>query len=130
MSLVQPTPSVPVPPVRRLQSPTPRAALVGVTAVLLILVGLQVMDVLTPFVLGLLLIYLLAPSVDRLSRVHVGARPIPRWAAILLLYLVILVVLAVGVLLVVRPMSDQLQRFGDELPATLDNLRAWYAGLA
>ncbi len=27
-------------------------------------------------------------------------------------------------------MSDQLQRFGDELPATLDNLRAWYAGLA
>ena len=130
MSLVQPTPSVPVPPVRRLQSPTPRAALVGVTAVLLILVGLQVMDVLTPFVMGLLLIYLLAPSVDRLSKVRVGARPIPRWAAILLLYLVILVVLAVGVMLVVRPMSDQLQRFGDELPATLDNLRAWYAGVA
>jgi len=130
MSLDRPTSGIPGPPVRRVQPPTPRAALVGVTAILLIIVGLQVMDVLTPFVLGLLLIYLLAPSVDRLSRVHVGARTIPRWVAILLLYLLIVVVVAFGVILVIRPMSDQLQRFGDELPATLDNLRAWYAGLS
>ena len=130
MSIDQPAPSIPVPPVRRLQPPTPRAALVGVTAVLLIIVGLLVVDVLTPFVLGMLLIYLLAPSVDRLSTVRVGARTIPRWAAILLLYLLIVVAVAVGVILVVRPMSDQIQRFGDELPQTLDNLRAWYEGLA
>ncbi len=130
MSLDQTATSVAGPPVRRLQAPTPRAALAGVTAILLILIGMLVMDVLTPFVLGLLLIYLLAPSVDRVSRARVGARTIPRWAAILLLYLAIVVVVAFGVILVVRPMSDQLQRFGDELPATLDNLRAWYAGLA
>ena len=128
MSLDPPTPSVPGRPVRRLQAPTPRAALAGVTVVLLIVIGMQVMDVLTPFVLGLLLIYLLAPSVDRLSKVHVGARTIPRWLAILLLYLLIVVVVVIGVILVIRPMSDQLQRFGDELPATLDNLRVWYAG--
>ena len=115
---------------RRLRAPTPRAALVGLTAVLLLLVATQVIDVLTPFVLGLLLIYLLAPTVDRLSGLHVGRRTIPRWLAILLLYLAIVVVLAIGVVLVVRPMSDQLQRFGDELPATLDNLRTWYRGLS
>jgi len=125
MSLDPPTPSVPGRPVRRLQAPTPRAALAGVTVVLLIVIGMQVMDVLTPFVLGLLLIYLLAPSVDRLSKVHVGARTIPRWLAILLLYLLIVVVVVIGVILVIRPMSDQLQRFGDELPATLDNLPIW-----
>src|SRR6478735_9800668 len=113
---------------RRLRAPTPRAALVGLTAVLLLIIATQVMDVLTPFVLGLLLIYLLAPAVDRLARVHVGRRTIPRWLAILLLYLVIVVVVAVGVFLIVRPMSDQLQRFGDELPGRLDSLRTWYAG--
>jgi predicted PurR-regulated permease PerM len=129
MSLDQPAPQGPGTAVRRLRSPTPRAALAGITAVLLIIVGLQVMDVLTPFVLGLLLIYLLAPSVDRLSRVRLGQRTIPRWLAILVLYLVIVVVVALGVLLVIRPMSDQIQRFGDELPARLDSLRAWYAGL-
>ncbi len=116
-------------PVRRLRPPTPRAALVGVTAVLLIIVGLQVMDVLTPFVLGLLLIYLLAPSVDWLARRRIGGRTMPRWIAILLLYLAIIVVVVLGVLIVLRPMSDQLQRFGDELPQKLDSLRAWYAGL-
>jgi predicted PurR-regulated permease PerM len=114
---------------RRVRAPTPRAALVGLTAVLLLIIATQVMDVLTPFVLGLLLIYLLAPAVDRLARIHVGRRAMPRWLAILLLYLVIVVIVAIGVFLVVRPMSDQLQRFGDELPERLDSLRSWYAGL-
>lgn len=114
---------------RRLRSPTPRAALVGLTGVLLLLLATQVIDVLTPFVLGLLLVYLLAPAVDRVARIHIGRGTVPRWASILLLYLVILVVLGLGALLVIRPMSDQLQRFGDELPAMLDSLRVWYAGL-
>jgi predicted PurR-regulated permease PerM len=124
-------PALPSPgaPTRRIQPPTPRAALVGLTALLLLLLATQVMDVLTPFVLGLLLVYLLAPAVDRLSVVHLGRRTIARWAAILLLYLAIVIVVALGALLVIRPMSDQLQRFGDELPAQLENLRSWYAGL-
>ncbi len=129
MTFVPSAAASPAPP-RRLQPPTPRAALVGVTAILLLVMGMLVMDVLTPFVLGLLLIYLLAPSVDRLARAHVGGRTIPRWAAILLLYLAIVAAVAVGIVLVVRPMSDQLQRFADELPGTLDNLRAWYTTLA
>ena len=129
MSLEQPASQGPGAAMRRLRSPTPRAALAGITTILLIIVGLQVMDVVTPFVLGLLLIYLLAPSVERVARVRIGPRTIPRWAAILLLYLAIVVVVVLGVLLVIRPMSDQIQRFGDELPARLDSLRAWYAGL-
>ncbi len=129
MSLAPPTSQGPGTATRRLRSPTPRAALAGITAILLIIVGLQVMDVLAPFVLGLLLIYFLAPSVDRLSRVHLGPRTIPRWVAILVLYLAIVVVVVLGAMLVIRPMSDQIQRFGDELPARLDSLRGWYAGL-
>lgn len=123
------TEEAPVPAVRRLQAPTPRAALAGATAILLILLGLVVLNVITPFVLGLLLVYLLAPAVDRMSRTRVGPRTLPRWAAILLLYLLIAVVLAIGVLLVLRPMNEQIQRFGDELPGMLDGLRTWYAGL-
>lgn len=108
---------------------SPRGLLAAGAAVLLVLIGLHTWDALTPFVLGMLLIYLLAPAVDRLSGVTVGRRRIPRWLAILLLYVVIAVVLYVGVMLVVGPMNEQIQRFAQAIPGWLDSLRAWYAGL-
>jgi predicted PurR-regulated permease PerM len=97
--------------------------------VLLVLVALVILDTLTPFVVGLLLIYLLAPAVDRLARLHVGRRRVPRWLAILALYAMIVAILALGLRLVVGPMSDQIQRFTEEAPARLESLRAWYLDL-
>jgi predicted PurR-regulated permease PerM len=109
--------------------PSPRVLLAAGTVVLLVLVALLISDTLTPFVVGLLLIYLLAPAVDRLAAIPVRGRPLPRTLAILLLYVVIVVVAAIGLALVVRPMSDQIQRFAQEVPGWLDSLRAWYLGL-
>jgi predicted PurR-regulated permease PerM len=99
------------------------------TGVLLLIIALLILDTLTPFVVGLLLIYLLAPTVDGLARIHLGRRTLPRWLAILLLYLVIVVVVVIGVRLVIGPMSDQVGRFADEVPGWVDSLRAWYVGL-
>jgi len=82
---------------------SPRGLLAAGAAVLLMLVALLTLDALTPFVLGLLLIYLLAPAVDRLSGLTLGGRHLPRWLVILALYLVIAVVLGVGIMLVVGP---------------------------
>ncbi|MEZ4597279.1 MAG: AI-2E family transporter [Chloroflexota bacterium] len=95
----------------------------------LLLIALLILDALTPFVIGLLLIYLLAPSVDRLAGLRVGRHAMPRSLAILSLYVVIVVVVVVGVMLVIGPMNDQIQRFATEIPGWLDNLRAWYRGL-
>jgi predicted PurR-regulated permease PerM len=113
----------------RSRLPSPRGLLAAGAAVLLVLVALFTLDALTPFVLGLLLIYLLAPAVDRLSSLPLGSRRVPRWLAILVLYVVIAVVLGIGILLVVGPMNEQIQRFAQEVPGWLDSLRAWYAGL-
>jgi predicted PurR-regulated permease PerM len=109
--------------------PSRRGVLAAGTGVVLLVVALAIVDTLTPFVIGLLLIYLLAPAVDRLARVHVGRRTVPRWLAILALYLVIVVTLVVGLRLVVGPMADQVQRFAQEAPGWLDSLRTWYEGL-
>jgi predicted PurR-regulated permease PerM len=109
--------------------PSRRGVLAAGTGVLLLVVALAIVDTLTPFVIGLLLIYLLAPAVDRLARVHVGQRTVPRWIAILALYLVIVVALVIGLRLVVGPMADQIQRFAQEAPGWLESLRTWYEGL-
>jgi predicted PurR-regulated permease PerM len=121
--------SIPTQPGERVGIPSRRGVLAAGTGVLLLVIALLVLDTLTPFVIGLLLIYLLAPAVDRLARVRLGRRPMPRSIAILLLYVGIVVVLAVGLTLVVGPMGDQVRRFADEVPGWLDSLRTWYQGL-
>ena len=109
--------------------PSPRALLATGTGVALVFIALLILDTLTPFVVGLLLIYLLAPAVDRVSMVVVRGRRVPRWLAILLLYLVVVIVIAIGIALVVRPMSDQVQRFAQQVPGWLDSLHEWYLSL-
>jgi predicted PurR-regulated permease PerM len=109
--------------------PSPRALLAVGTALLLLLLALLILDTLTPFIIGLLLIYLLAPAVDRLSSITIRGRLVPRWLAILLLYLVIVAVIVISVALVVRPMSDQVQEFARRVPGWVDSVREWYLGL-
>jgi predicted PurR-regulated permease PerM len=123
------TVSVSTGPGDRVGMPSRRGLLATGTGVLLVIVALLVLDTLTPFVIGLLLIYLLAPAVDRLAAVRVGRRLLPRALAILLLYLIIVLVVGVGLMLVVGPMSDQVRRFAQEVPGWLDSLRTWYDGL-
>ena len=47
-------------------------------------------EVALPFLFAILVAYILAPLVARFSRVRIGARPFPRWAAVIILYLFIL----------------------------------------
>lgn len=112
--------------VRRVRAPSARAVFVGATALLLVVVADLARDALGPFVVGLLLAYLLAPAVDRLSAEPLG---LPRWAAILLIYLAVALALIVAASVVLRPMVGQLQEFIAELPSLLADLGAWYAAL-
>jgi predicted PurR-regulated permease PerM len=47
-------------------------------------------EVVLPFLFAILVAYILAPLVARFSRVRIGARPFPRWAAVIILYVFIL----------------------------------------
>lgn len=53
-------------------------------SILAVLVAFR--EILTPFLAALLVAYLVAPLVDRLARLKVGGRALPRWGAIVLIY--------------------------------------------
>lgn len=81
----------------------PRAQLIGLTALVWALIALVLLfawEVLLPFVLAALAAYVIDPVIERLTKQQVGGRPVPRVAAVVLVYLVLFAgvyVLAVSV---------------------------------
>ena len=82
---------------------------------------------------ALLLIYIaalvaigLSPVVTRLERRRIrGTRPLPRWVAILEVYLLLVVVLALITFLVVPPFIEQARAFWTAIPDLLDRAQTW-----
>ena len=82
-------------------------------------------EALTPFVVGLLFVYLLSPGVEALAR-----RRVPRGLAILALYALVAFVLVEATGLLVRPLIDQLALFIDGAPRYAAAIRDLLDGLA
>jgi predicted PurR-regulated permease PerM len=107
-------------------------ALLAVAAIALVFVVLYLgREALTPFIVGLLFVYLLAPGVELLAR-----RGVPRWLAILILYVVVAVVVIEAAAILVRPLITQLALFIADAPRyasavreLLDALARAYQGL-
>jgi predicted PurR-regulated permease PerM len=76
-------------------------------------------SVLTPFVIALVLAYILDPAVDWLQR-----RRVPRWLAILLLALPALALIALGVGVGIPALFRQVGEIVEATPAALERLRA------
>jgi predicted PurR-regulated permease PerM len=83
-------------------------------------------DVLAPFGLVLLLVYLLEPFVTRLSRQRLFGRPVSRGIAVAALYGCVLVLLGGLVTVLVPRFSDELTRMAHDVPRQLDSLRQVY----
>jgi hypothetical protein len=90
----------------RLGPPTPRVALVIVAAVAVAFLLWLGRDAIGPFVVGLLLVYLLDPAVERLG--HIG---VPRSLSIVLVYAVFVVALVVVLYLTIPPLLQQIGQF-------------------
>lgn len=101
----------------RLRPPTLRVALLVATAVVIGTILYLGREVATPFVVGLLLVWLLSPLVDRLARVG-----LPRWSAILAVYAIVVVLLALGVNLIVVAVVDEIRTLIENLPSLADRL--------
>jgi predicted PurR-regulated permease PerM len=119
--------------VRILPLPTPsqRAVLIIVAAIVLGIVLWMGREAIAPFVVGLLLVYLLDPLVDRIARFG-----LPRWAAILLVYVVGVVLLIELFALTLGPLVAQITQFIKDFPVLsaalseqLDRLGQIYRGL-
>jgi predicted PurR-regulated permease PerM len=102
----------------RLRPPTPRVALLISTFVLVAVILYAAREVLSPFVVGLLLVWLLSPLVDRL-----GSVGLPRWLAILLVYALVVVIFVLGVNLLVSAIVAEVRNFIDDFPSLSEQLQ-------
>jgi predicted PurR-regulated permease PerM len=124
------------PPPRRLALPTPRVALVIAAALVIGVVLYLGRSALTPFVVGLLLIYLLDPAVGWVSRLRIGRFGVPRGLAVLIVYAITIVVVVVALRLLLAPLVSQLLAYVSDFPrllssidSTIGQLRLWYLSL-
>ncbi|CAN5791026.1 AI-2E family transporter [soil metagenome] len=113
-------------PTRRLRPPTPRAALVILTVILLGVIFYMARGALGPFVLGLVLIYIIDPAVDRLARVRLGRFRMPRALAVLVIYIVTIGILIQGLSFLLGPLVRQIGEFVADAPGFLAALQEWY----
>jgi predicted PurR-regulated permease PerM len=81
-------------------------------------------DAVTPFVVALLVGYVILPVVDGLA-----ARRVPRWLAILIVYAGLLAALYLIVRLVLPPLVEQILAIIAALPAAAAHLRDYYLAL-
>jgi predicted PurR-regulated permease PerM len=100
--------------------------------VLVLLIGLIVLGVvlylgrhsLGPFVVGLVLAYLLDIPVERMARFRM-----PRWASVLIVYAVVGVLLVLAVRAVFRQLADEVAAFIREFPGFMAQITDMYAHL-
>ncbi len=122
--------SVPSGTSHRLQAPTPRVALLIGAVIVVAVLFYMARSALGPFVVGLALIYVLDPAVERLSRLRIAGRRIRRGLAVLIIYIVATTVLLWGLSILIGPLVRQLGTFVTDLPGFLATVDTWYRGLA
>lgn len=113
----QPVPDRPLLAGPRIGAPTPRVALLLLAALVVGGILYLARDALPPFIVGLLLVYLLDPPVEWLSR-----RRVPRPLAILLVYALAILAVVEGVNLIVAAIVDQVGAFVEDLPGLIRQL--------
>src|SRR5712671_5416277 len=79
-------------------------------------------DVALPFLFAILVAYILAPAVDRLARVRIGMRSIPRALAVLVVYINILAALGLFIGYFIPKLSADFARLFREAPQLFTRL--------
>ena len=95
-------------------------------AIFAVLVVVVFHKVVLPFVLALMLAYVLAPMVARLARVTVGRRTIPRWLAVIICYLGIIGALGLFIGAFVPRLSGDFARLFHEAPQFFAKVKTRY----
>lgn len=91
------------------------AVLVTVTLCLLILIVLF-HELVTPFIIALIIVYLIEPMVNNMNKIHIGKRHLPRGVAVLCAYLLfLLAVVGVGFAFV-PALTSEISQATEELP--------------
>ena len=83
-------------------------------------------DVALPFVFALLVTYILAPVVDRMARLRLAGRPMPRGVAVILLYINVIAILALFIGYFIPKLSADIARVFREAPLLTEKLNQEY----
>ncbi|MBL8601137.1 MAG: AI-2E family transporter [Myxococcales bacterium] len=98
-----------------------RVIFTSCSAALVVAAVLAFRAVLLPFILGILVAYVLSPLVARLERVKLGGRLVPRWVAVLSIYVTLLASLVLVALTVTPRVISEVREFAaHEAPAIRD----------
>ncbi|MFO0681263.1 MAG: AI-2E family transporter [Sandaracinus sp.] len=90
-------------------------------ALLAVLVAFR--EVLAPFMVALVVAYVFAPLVDRMQKIRVGARTLPRWGAVLILYLGLLGAMATTLAFAVPLLVRNVEHLARDAPHALAQAR-------
>lgn len=109
-------------PPRRSRFPRKFAGLALLLGAIL-LVAVVFRHVLVPFVLALILVYLIEPIVKRLARLRLGPLRTPRWVAVIIVYLVSAGLVTLFTIAAVPPLSREISNLAEEAPRFLEEVR-------
>jgi predicted PurR-regulated permease PerM len=99
--------------------------LVIAIAVLLALVVMEIRTTLRWAFAGIFLALALAPAVGLVERVKVRGRTLPRWLAILVVYVVFAALFVFLMLHVIRPIIGEVEALAPKLPGYVEDFRQW-----
>ncbi len=91
--------------------------------VLLVVVLITFRTVLLPFIFALIIVYLMEPIVSRMSEPAEGKRSLPRWVAVVLVYLGFLTVVSTSAVFMVPRFLTEIVRFIETTPEAVQEFR-------
>jgi predicted PurR-regulated permease PerM len=103
-----------------------RAIFFAVCGALLVSILVVFRGVLTPFAVGLVLAYVLAPLAHALTRLHLGRFRLPKWAAVIVIYVCLLGGLGTAIAFGAPRVVVEAQRVAREAPRTLHTVQDEY----
>ena len=104
-----------------------RAVTMSLTGIVLLVIAYQVRDVLLMLYVSSLLALGLSPIVRRIehSRFMLHRKRVPRWLAILMIYVAFLLFVAGVLLLTLPPLIEQVRELASDMPTYMNRLLKW-----
>ncbi len=94
-----------------------------VTGALLVTILFVFRGVLAPFAMGLVIAYVLAPVANAMTRIRVRGRRMPKWVAVVIIYVALLSGLAAAIALGAPRLVRETQRLAGEVPRAIHTVQ-------
>ncbi len=100
-----------------------RTVFLSITGAALLAVLVAFREVLAPFMVALVVAYVFAPLVDRMQKTKIAGRALPRWGAVLVLYLGLLGAMAATLAFAVPLLARNVEHLARDAPRALAEAR-------